>query len=154
MAIKPKPHSHLPNFSLDELYARLRENDLKLTPPRKVILAALYRNHGPFSAEELYSQYAKKTCDLATVYRTLISLEETKMVQRCEFGDGIARYELLALQDAHHHHHLVCKACKKIEVVDIANLEKSIAMFAKKSKFKGVSHILEFFGTCPDCQAS
>jgi Fur family ferric uptake transcriptional regulator len=137
--------------SLEQLYERLRSHQLKLTPPRKLILAALFNQHGPFSAEDLFSRFTKKNCDLATVYRTLSSLEEAKIIRRCEFGDGVARYEL-SDPDHAHHHHLICNQCKKIEVIDLSTIEDSIDRAAKKTGFKHVSHILEFFGICPDCQ--
>jgi Fur family ferric uptake transcriptional regulator len=47
---------------------------------------------------------------------------------------------------------LVCTDCKKIEVIDLSDMEESIDLVARKKGFKEVSHILEFFGTCPDCQ--
>ena len=147
-----KKHEH-PAYTLEELFGALKKNSLKLTPPRKVILEGLLKNHGPFSAEDIYSKFAKKACDLATVYRTLISLEEASIIRRCEFGDGIARYELVGAEDGHHHHHLICKDCKKVEVIDLCEMEETIDRFAKKKGFTGVSHILEFFGTCPDCQS-
>ena len=75
------------------------------------------------------------------------------MIRRCEFGDGIARYELAESDLNHHHHHMICNQCKKVEVLDLAHVEESIDRAAKKSGFKGISHILEFFGICPDCQA-
>jgi Fur family ferric uptake transcriptional regulator len=146
-----KKHSH-PFFTLEELFEALRKNDLKLTLSRKAILSALLKNHGPFSAEDLHAKFLKKTCDLATVYRTLTSLEEVKMIRRCEFGDGVARFELTGPNQSHHHHHLVCTDCKKIEVIDLSDMEESIDLVARKKGFKEVSHILEFFGTCPDCQ--
>ena len=56
--------------TLDLVFAELRKNQLKLTPPRKLIVEALLKNHGPFSAEDLQSKFIKQTCDLATIYRT------------------------------------------------------------------------------------
>jgi Fur family ferric uptake transcriptional regulator len=146
-----KKHTH-PSYTLEQLYDVLKQNQLKLTPPRKTILEGLLKNHGPFSAEDIHSKFAKKSFDLATVYRNLISLEEAKIIRRCEFGDGIARYELVGPEADHHHHHLVCKDCKKVEVIDLCEMEETINRLAKKKGYKQVSHILEFFGTCPNCQ--
>ena len=139
-------------ITLERLVQELRNNKLKLTPPRKLILETLMINHGPFSAEELQKKYIKKKCDLVTVYRTLTSLEEAHIIRRCEFGDGIARYELVDLHDEHHHHHLICRSCKKVEVIDACELEKTVNALAKKMGFTDISHLLEFFGLCPNCQ--
>jgi Fur family ferric uptake transcriptional regulator len=138
-------------ITLDELISQLKANDLKLTPPRKLILGTLLKHHGPFSAEDLHKQFGKNTCDLVTIYRNLSHLEEIKMVRRCEFGDGVARYEL-AHPDDDHHHHIICKDCRKVVVLNSCEMDLSLNHYAKKQGFKGVSHILEFFGTCPDCQ--
>ncbi len=150
MMSKSKAHAA---HTLEDLFQLMKLNKLKLTPPRKLIVQALLKNHGPFSAEDIKKKFIKKTCDLATVYRTLTSLEEANMIRRCEFGDGIARYELSNSDHEHHHHHLICNECKMVEVIDACELEKSINAFAKKRGFINISHIMEFFGTCPTCQA-
>jgi Fur family ferric uptake transcriptional regulator len=144
-----KKKSH--HLTIEMLLTELKRNKLKLTPPRKLVLETLLANHGPFSVEELQTNFIKNTCDLATVYRTVTSLEEINLVRRCEFGDGIARYELVD-PNHHHHHHLICKQCKSVEVIEACELEKSINQLAKKRGFSNISHILEFFGVCPNCQ--
>jgi Fur family transcriptional regulator, ferric uptake regulator len=59
---------------------------------------------------------------------------------------------LMGENDDGHHHHLVCMKCS--EVVEIEEcfpreIEKQIAA---KNRFKSVTHKLEFFGICPECQ--
>jgi len=93
-------------------------------------------------------------CDLATVYRSMHLLERMGMVQRFNFGDATARFELLAEGDDGHHHHLVCTQCDEIiELVEcsIHRLEEEIAA---RNGFTAVTHKLEFFGLCPECQTS
>lgn len=136
-----------PNFKL--LLDQLRSSHLKVTAPRKAILQALVDDHGPFTAEEIHQGIPKKVCDLVTVYRCLTSLEKAGLIRRCEFGDGAARYELANTDD--HHHHVICKECKKVEVLDDCELD-SIDRFAQKMGFSDVSHSLEFFGICPRCK--
>ena len=140
----------MPRMSTQAL-ERLKASRLKVTPARRKIVEVLSVEHGPFSVEELHQRYLKKTCDLATVYRTITSLEQKSILKRCEFGDGVARYELLDESD-HHHHHLVCRQCKRVELIELPKVEESIHTFAKKTGFKKVSHILELFGVCPKCQ--
>jgi Fur family ferric uptake transcriptional regulator len=146
------PKKKAEHGKLENVFAELKRNKLKLTEPRKLIVEALFENHGPFGAEDLHEKFLKEECDLATVYRTLASLEQAKVINRCDFGDGVARYELLDIDESHHHHHLICTGCKKIEVIDHCEVDHSIDRFAKKRGFKEVSHRLEFFGICPNCQ--
>jgi Fur family ferric uptake transcriptional regulator len=136
---------------LNELIQNLRESGLRVTEPRIAILRALLEKHGPFTVEEIHIHVTKKVCDLATIYRTLGSLEKTGLIKRCEFGDGSARYELAGHENHHHHHHVICKKCRKVEVLDDCELEE-IDSFAKKRGFTDISHSLEFFGICPNCK--
>jgi Fur family ferric uptake transcriptional regulator len=145
-----KKAHHLDHVSLERLIENLRKSQLRVTEPRIAILQALLEKHGPFTVEEIHRRVTKKACDLATIYRTLGSLEKTGIIKRCEFGDGTARFELSERAD-HHHHHVICRICKKIEVLDDCGLQE-IDRFAKKRGFIEITHSLEFFGICPHCQ--
>jgi Fur family ferric uptake transcriptional regulator len=143
-------HESHSSRTLEWALSDLKRSRLKLTPPRKAILLALVESHGPFTAEEIHQIVTKKVCDMATVYRCLASLEEASILRRVEFGDGTSRYELAEPGD-HHHHHVICTRCKRVEIVDDPDLEE-IDRFAKKRGFSDISHSLEFFGTCPQCK--
>jgi Fe2+ or Zn2+ uptake regulation protein len=138
-------HSH----NNEDIIVALKKNGLKLTEPRKAILLALSKSHGPFTAEEVHKLITKKVCDQATVYRTLTRLVDIGLLRRCEFGDGMARFEIA--DSDHHHHHLVCNQCRRVEIIDDEEIEE-IDRFARKRGFSNISHILEFFGTCPQCK--
>ncbi len=135
---------------LNHLLAELKQSKLRVTESRVAILEALVDHHGPFTIEEIHSQFTAKSCDLATVYRSMASLEKTGMVRRCEFGDGTARFEL-SERESHHHHHVICKRCRRVDVLDDCEL-KEIDRIAQKRGFAEISHSLEFFGVCPNCQ--
>lgn len=139
---------------LTRLLESLRESRLRVTEPRIGILEALLEGHGPFTTEQLYTLVHRKTsCDLATIYRCLASLETAGMVKRCEFGDGTPRFELSEEENHHHHHHVICRSCKKVEVLDDCELQE-MDRFALKKGFTDISHSLEFFGICPTCSAT
>lgn len=149
-------HAHGPvaagRAELPELAHRLRRQDRKLTGARQAIFEILRRQRHPLSNKEIFAELPAGDCDLATVYRSLHLLEDMRMVKRFDFGDGVARYELLAEGDDGHHHHLVCTRCAA--VVEIAEcftreLEDTIA---RQNGFTAISHKLEFFGICPRCQ--
>ncbi|HKQ39703.1 MAG TPA: Fur family transcriptional regulator [Verrucomicrobiae bacterium] len=137
---------------LPDLARKLRRGDRKLTGPRQAILDVLRRKRGPLSIREIFSALPAGDCDLATVYRSMHLLESLHMVKRFDFGDAVARFELLTEGDDGHHHHLVCTNCSDIVELEECfpeTLEKSIA---SRSGFKHVTHKLEFFGLCPRCQ--
>ena len=91
-------------------------------------------------------------CDLATVYRSLHLLEGMGIVKRFDFGDRLARFELLSDGDDGHHHHLVCTRCSEVVEIDECSMRELETRIASRNGFKAVTHKLEFFGICPECQ--
>jgi len=74
------------------------------------------------------------------------------MVERFDFGDGTARFELVREEGAAHHHHLICRGCARVVELDGCLLEEIEQRIARGNGFQAVSHRLEFFGFCPACQ--
>ncbi|WP_372367919.1 Fur family transcriptional regulator [Candidatus Uabimicrobium sp. HlEnr_7] len=125
----------------------LKQAKLSNTKIRKSILEFLMENHGPFSIDEIHKQIFD--CDYATVYRCIKKFEECAIVSRCDFGDNISRYEYKDLN--HHHHHIICRSCHKISTVEYCFLKEMEKMLTDQG-YKDVSHALEFFGICQECQ--
>ena len=148
---------HHSNHDHARLIGLLKKAGLKLTETREQVLCLLETEHGPFSADEILNALPKHTCDPATVYRTMLQFEEHHITRRCDFGDGIARYELRD-ESGHHHHHVLCTQCKKIEAIEesplLAKLEKALSQIPLGLGFTQVSHTLEFFGLCAACGKS
>src|ERR1043166_1174944 len=143
-------HSH--QTELSALAERLRRKARKLTAPRQAILEILGQQAHPLSIKEIFSTLPAVDCDLATIYRSMHLLESMGMAKRFDFGDGVARFELLGEGDDGHHHHLVCRHCSEVielQGCSMGELEDRIAL---RNGFKAVTHKLEFFGICPDCQ--
>ena len=89
---------------------------------------------------------------MATIYRAMHLLEEMGMVKRFDFGDGAARFELVGENDDGHHHHLVCTRCAGVVEIEECFPRKIETRIAAANGFKSVTHKLEFFGICPECQ--
>jgi Fur family ferric uptake transcriptional regulator len=136
------------------LAERLRRRSRKATGPRQAILEILRRQAHPLSSKELFAALPKGGCDLATVYRSMHLLEGMGMVKRFDLGDGVARFELLLEGDDGHHHHLVCTECAGVVEIEDCALDELEHEVATRNGFKGVTHKLEFFGICPECQKS
>ena len=137
-----------------ELTERLRRSDRKITGPRQAILEVLRRHPHPMTNKEVFAALPGRDCDLATIYRSMHLLESMGIVKRFDFGDGVARFELVGKGDDGHHHHLVCRHCAAIvEIEDCfpPDLEEKIA---QQNGFKAITHKLEFFGLCPRCQTA
>ena len=149
-----RKHTHLSGerAGLPQLAARLRQKCRKLTGPRQAILIILRQQSHPMSSKEIRDLLPPGECDLATVYRSLHLLEEMGMVKRFDLGDGVGRFELLGENDDGHHHHLVCIRCSDVVEVAECAMDDVESHLAKTNGFTRVTHRLEFFGICPNCQ--
>jgi len=117
-----------------------------MTNSRRRIIAEIVRKQGLFTAEEL----AKSLPNIgrATVYRTLKLLYEIGKICRINIIDEHSYY---TLSSSDHHHHTVCKKCNKIEEINLPGLEKSIKQYEKLLSVELLSHNLELYIICKDC---
>ena len=81
-------------------------------------------------------------------------LEQMGMVQRFDFGDGIARFELIRGGPRGHHHHLICVQCSEIIELEDCCAREWDERIAVGNGYKAITHKLEFFGICPGCQTA
>ena len=148
-------HEHSPREPLRVLTERLRENDLKITGPRRAILEILREHPHPLTNKEILGALpADRACDLVTVYRSMHKLEELGIVKRYDFGDATARYELVGQNDDGHHHHLICTECSDVVEIEECFTSELEQRIAAQNGFSNITHKLEFFGTCPTCATS
>jgi len=135
-----------------EVAERLRRKSRRMTGPRQAILEILRAQVHPLSIKEMFAALPPGDCDLATVYRSINLMEAIGMVKRFDFGDGLARFELLSEGDDGHHHHLVCMVCSEVVEIEECSMSELESRIAARNGFKAVTHKLEFFGICPGCQ--
>jgi Fur family transcriptional regulator, ferric uptake regulator len=150
-----KPHAHKhphPRQELSALTGRLRGHARKITGPRAAILEILRSHRHPLTNREIFAALPKSGCNLATIYRSMHLLEKMGMVKRFDFGDGAARFELIAAGNDGHHHHLICTKCSEVVEIEECFPDEIERRIEAANGFKAVTHKLEFFGLCPDCQ--
>ena len=120
------------------------------TRQRRAIAAVLAANDEFHSAQEIHDLLRQDgaSIGLSTVYRTLQGLAEGGEVDvlRNELGESVYR----RCSDTHHHH-LVCRTCGATVEVEGPAVEKWTRAIASTHGYAEVSHTLELFGTCPDC---
>jgi Fe2+ or Zn2+ uptake regulation protein len=133
----------------------LRKLGIKVTKSRVSLLKVLKEEHGPFTIEELHERISRvsqdEICDLVTVYRSIGLFEGAGLVRRCDFGDGALRYEFQ--DNSTHHHHVVCRACRKVKSLDACFLQ-DLEKLLQKEGYSNVTHTLEFFALCEECSRS
>jgi Fur family ferric uptake transcriptional regulator len=87
---------------------------------------------------------------LATVYRVLDALVGTRLVQRVDLGDGVARFEPVR-DSVEHHHHIVCDDCGRVEPFTDERLEQALERVAGRLGY-AMQHEVLLRGTCGDCR--
>jgi len=139
---------------LESFKKLLKNNNLKYTTQRELILQIIYDNNGHFTPEDIYNlikkSYPEVKLGIATVYRTLTLLEDASIVSSISFGTQGKKYEF-GLKE--HHDHLVCLECGGIEEFFDDTIEKQQEAIAKKFNFKMTNHVMKITGICEACQA-
>jgi len=133
---------------MDKVKQIIKDKGQRFTSQKKEILNVLQQK--PQTVFEIYTAVNSKKNHMnkVTVYRILTSFLELGIVNKVQFNDKEARFEL---SNSGHHHHLVCEVCGLIEDIQ---LPENIFLKEVKNKtdFKIKSHSLEFFGICDCCQ--
>ena len=99
----------------DNVEARLREAELRLTPQRFAVLEYLTRAAGHPTADQIAAEINRRfpRASRATVYNALKALRDAGLVREVATAEALTRYE----SNVEPHHHFVCRACGKIEDV-------------------------------------
>ncbi|MCW4355316.1 transcriptional repressor [Hoyosella sp. YIM 151337] len=105
------------------------------------------------SAQDIHDELRRRGegIGLTTVYRTLQSLAETGAVDVLRTDSGEAVYRRCS---SGHHHHLVCRDCGYTVEIKGDEVERWSHAIASENGFTDISHIVEVFGVCKDCQES
>lgn len=131
----------------------LKDIGLKATLPRRKILE-LFENSKVrhLSAEDVYKALITENIDigLATVYRVLTQFEQAGLLSRQHFETGKSVFEL---NEGHHHDHLVCLQCGRVEEFYDAQIEMRQSGIAREKGFELRGHSLALYADCakPDC---
>lgn len=140
---------------IEKIKQQLQAQAFKLTPQREATVRVLLENEEDhLSAEEVFMLVKDKFPEigLATVYRTLELLSELHVVEKMNFGDGVARYDLRNDSAHHHHHHLICIQCGTVDEIMEDWLVPLEEKLEKEYHFSVIDHRLDFQGICHRCR--
>ncbi|MDQ0060984.1 ferric iron uptake transcriptional regulator [Paenibacillus harenae] len=143
------------NAEIDKINRHLMANGYKLTTQREIILRVLLENEEDHLSAEGVFMLVKATypeIGLATVYRTLELLAELHVVEKMNFGDGVARYDLRDADHEHMHHHLICEVCGSLQEIKEDWLTEIEERIEREFGFKVSDHRLDFTGTYKKCK--
>lgn len=119
------------------------------TRQRDAIFQVIEETSGPLAVEEIH-QRAKKSLPqlgIATVYRALKLMLESRQVQQVNMPSGETRYESAHLG---HHDHFQCRLCHKVFDLDICPLKLKTGT-KLRGGFLVEGHELTISGLCAKC---
>jgi Fur family transcriptional regulator, ferric uptake regulator len=133
-------------------YSYLRQNGLKKTYQKDLILETFLNTEGHLSVEDIYALVKKrdKKVGVVTVFRTLKSLTACGIAREITLGDGLTRFE----HSYHHpyHHHIVCTECHKAIEFVCPELERIQDEIIRRYNFQPIHHRFQTYGICEDCR--
>lgn len=120
------------------------------TKQRKVIKDLFQRENRPLSVDEILELGRKQveTLNQATVYRNLKILVDDGWLDRITHETIGTLYERA---DKGHHHHFLCRSCKKTFDLPGCVLDHESAAL---NGFQVEAHEIYLFGVCSNCLAS
>lgn len=140
---------------IEKIKQQLQAKGYKLTPQREATVRILLENEEDhLSAEDVFLlvKDIAPEIGLATVYRTLELLTELHVVEKLNFGDGVARYDLRGDTNKHHHHHLICTQCGTVSEIKDDWLLPLEERLLTQLGFETLDHRLDFHGVCRSCR--
>ena len=131
----------------------LRGAGQKVTPQRMLILAALRHHRTHATASEILEEarHSYPFLDISTVYRTLGSARELKLVSELTRAGADAEYEWIGNEP---HHHLICRVCGEESVLDNRHVEILAASLLAAEGFQADLDHFAIVGVCQECAAS
>jgi len=129
----------------------LKSTGLKATLPRLKILDVFQKStQRHLTAEDVFRVLLEDRTDigLATVYRVLTQFEQAGILSRSHFESGKAVYEI---NEGHHHDHLICTSCGRVEEFYDAEIEKRQQIVAKAKGWILQDHAMSLYGLCATC---
>jgi len=141
-----------PEKRVKTIIRKLRDHGHKITPQRLAIAKIVAVSNGHPSVEAIYEQVRKNfpTMSLATVYRNIVILKSLGEILELGFPDGSNRYDG---NRPFPHPHVICVKCGKVVDPVLDSLDEMKKEVAQETQFAILTHRLDFFGICRQCQS-
>ena len=134
-----------------ETLQALKETGHRLTPQRLMILSALRHADTHMTAAQILDQVKESYTyvNVSTVYRTLGVLKSMRLVSETDIGGGERLYEWL---DQERHHHLICRECGSLTLLDNKYLEEMGIEVLEEYGFQPDIDHFAISGLCQACR--
>lgn len=127
----------------------IKEQNLRTTRQRRIILEELRKLRSHPSADEVYDVVRKRLprISLGTVYRNLEILSELGEIQKLELSGTLKRFDW----NTSKHYHIRCINCDRVDDAPIGFMKNVEDSLNGATDYKIMDHRLEFLGLCPVC---
>jgi len=129
----------------------LREAGLRVTSPRRAVLAAVY--HEPHADTDGIIRVVRERLGAVShqaVYDVLRALTTAGLVRRIEPAGSVPRYEARV---GDNHHHVVCRSCGAIADVDCATGSAPCLTASDDAGYAIDEAEVVYWGRCAECAA-
>ena len=139
-----------PCQTIEDVLTGLRERGGRATPARRLLLAALFRDHTHRTVEDLAAEVQAQApqVNISTVYRNLDELVRLGVVDRFYPGGGPAAYHLASVT----HGHLICEQCGTMTEAPSELFRDVAEALATRYGFTASPHRFGVTGRCAACQ--
>ncbi len=129
----------------------LRDAGQKVTPQRMLILSTVRHARHHLTASEILEDVRRSYpyVDASTVYRTLASARELRLISETDMGTGDTQFEWIGLN---RHHHLICRSCGAVSSLDNAYLDGLATALLDDLGFQADLGHFAIFGICRGCK--
>ncbi|MCP5366569.1 MAG: transcriptional repressor [Hyphomicrobiales bacterium] len=140
---------------LDHADELCRDQGLRLTPNRRVVLECLLADHKPLSAYDIAERidWQGRRGGPVQVYRALRFFEDLGLVHRIESLNAFVACTHPVDGDGARHgaQFLVCTDCGRVAEASDPALRRDIGRMARQAGFQVQDPVIEIKGLCPDC---
>ncbi|HZV75885.1 MAG TPA: transcriptional repressor [Conexibacter sp.] len=135
---------------LDSALDALREQGMRASAARRLVLGALYAVDTPLTAEQIAGGLAGRLprSDPASVYRNLEVLERAGLVRHVHLGHGPGRY---ARAGGPQHEYLLCDECGAVRALEPAALDPVRDVIRRELGHEARFTHFPLTGLCSDC---
>ena len=147
-----------PRDAIDEVHGaaerRLSKVGQRHTRQRREILERVASAGRPVTVPDLLA--GDDSVSQSSLYRNLVVLVDVGVLQRVAGWGNHDRFELSESLSGHHHHHLTCTVCGKVDdITPTATFEQAMAAesaaVAARSGAVVTGHSVDLYGRCADC---
>ncbi len=133
---------------------RLEMSHLRSTPRRKAVIELFATERRYFSPLEVWTFLKGRfqNFGLQTAYRILEELTELNILARLDRGDRQLYYFLCQIPHTVHHHHFVCRRCKRVEAMQFCNFSAVTLLLEKELDCTAEDHVFQVEGLCSECR--